>query len=506
MRQFWFTMVVSVVVIAQTQAQVDFKKLNAYYTKALHDWAVPGMSIAIVKDGKIVFSKGYGVKELGKTEAPDENTLYAIASNSKAFTSAAIAQLVEEGKLGWNDKVKKHLPYFELYDPWVSQETTIRDILSHRVGPGTFSGDLIWYRSTLSAEEMVKRVKYLPRAYDFRSGYGYSNVMYVTAGEVMRAVTGKYWGQIIKERYFDPLGMTRTITTTRDLEEKRNAATPHALIEGVHKPITWENWETVAATGGILSSVKDMSQWMIFNLNHGIWGKDTLLSKQSRNMLWTPHNTFTVDHTGKDKSVHFRGYGLGWGLNDYRGRLRVGHTGGYTGMVSAVALIPDENLGVVVLTNGMKSIFAPLINYTIDAFLKAPEKDWAGESLANLNKSKDTRIEDRKKAHVFNTKPSVDPSLYEGVYSVDSYGKITVKKEEGKQKIYFEHTPDLTATLTHWHYDVWQMNWDNSEPLTWFPFATVKFEMDNNNKVTGLSFDIPNDDFFFEELRAKKVK
>jgi CubicO group peptidase (beta-lactamase class C family) len=486
--------------------QVDYKKLDAYYLKALKDWDVPGMSIAIVKDGKVVFSKGYGVKESGKPESPDENTLYAIASNSKAFTSAAIAQLVQEGKLDWNDKVKKHLPWFELYDPWVSQETTIRDILSHRVGLGTFSGDLIWYRSTLSAEEMVKRVKYLPRAYDFRSGYGYSNVMYITAGEVMRSVTGKSWGENIKERFLDPLGMNRTITTTRDIEKKGNAATPHALIDGKHKPITWENWETVAATGGILSSVKDMSQWMIFNLNHGIHGKDTLLSKQSRNILWTPHNTFTVDHTGKDKSTHFRGYALGWGLNDYRGKLRVGHTGGYTGMVSAVALIPDENLGVVVLTNGMKSIFAPLVNYTIDAFLKVPERDWSAESLANLNKTKDTRVEDRRKARVADTKPSINPASYDGEYQVDSYGKITVKTEGAKQKIHFEHTPDLTASLEHWHYDVWEMKWDKSEPLTWFPFATVKFELDNNNNVIGLSFDIPNDDFFFEELKARKVK
>ncbi len=506
MQQCRFFILVFFLGWSYAHGQTDFKKLDAYYLKALRDWGIPGMSIAIVKDGKVVFSKGYGVKEIGKPEPPDENTLYAIASNSKAFTSAAIAQLVQEGKLNWNDKVKKHLPWFELYDPWVSQETTIRDILCHRVGLGTFSGDLIWYRSTLSAEEIVKRVKFLPRAYDFRSGYGYSNVMYITAGEVMRRVTGKSWGENIKERFLDPLAMNRTITTTRDIEKKGNTATPHAWIDGKHKPIPWENWETVAATGGILSSVKDMSQWMIFNLNHGINGKDTLLSKQSRNMLWTLHNNFTIDHTDDDLSTHFRGYGLGWGLNDYRGKLRVGHTGGYTGMVSAVALIPDENLGVVVLTNGMKPIFAPIVNYTIDAFLKAPEKDWSAETLAKMNKTKDTRVEDRKKARVLNSKPSVDQTLYEGEYWVASYGKITVKKEGGKQKIFFEHTPDLTASLEHWHYDVWEMKWDNSEPLTWFPFATVKFELDNNNEVTGLSFDIPNDDFFFEELKAAKTK
>jgi CubicO group peptidase (beta-lactamase class C family) len=487
-------------------AQVDLKKLDAYYAKALKDWGIPGMSIAVVKDGKIIFSKGYGVKELGRAEVPDENTLFAIASNSKAFTSAAIAQLVEEGKLGWNDKVKKHLPYFELYDPWVSSETTIRDVLSHRVGLGTFSGDIIWYRSTLTAEEIVKRVKYLPRANDFRSGYGYSNVMYITAGEVMRKVTGKPWGETIDERFLKPLGMDRTISTTKDLEKKGNFATPHAIFDNVHKPIPWEDWGTVAAMGGILSSAKDMSQWMMCNLNHGVWKGDTLLSKASRNMLWTPHNTFTVDHTGKDKSVHLRGYALGWSVSDYRGRLRVGHTGGYTGMLSGVSLVPDENFGVVILTNGMKSIFAPLINYTIDMFLNVPEKDWSSEALAASNKNKDKRIDERKKARVLNTKPTLGRDEYSGEYHSQNYGMIVVRKDGEKLKLLFEHSPDLNATLEHWHYDTWEIKWDNPELLAWFSFGTVKFVLDNNNKVTGLLFDVPNDDIFFEELTPKKVK
>lgn len=486
--------------------QVDFKKLDAYYAKALKEWGVPGMSVAIVKDGKVVFSKGYGVKEIGKNEVPDANTLYAIASNSKAFTSAAIAQLVEEGKMSWNDKVKKHLPYFELYDPWVSAEVTIRDLLSHRVGLKTFSGDLIWYRSSLTTEEMIRRVKFLPRAYDFRSGYGYSNVMYITAGEVMKKVTGKEWGDLVRERFFVPLGMNRTITTTRDIAAKGNAATPHAIFDEQHKPIPWEDWSHVAATGGIISSVNDMAQWMIFNLNNGIWKSDTLLSAASRNMLWTPHNNFVVDHTASDRSVHFRGYALGWGVNDYRGRLRVSHTGGYSGMLSAVTLIPDEKLGIVVLTNGMRSVFSPIVNYTIDAFLKAPEKDWSAEGLAASKNNPDTRIDERKKARAMNTSPSVPQSALTGKYFAPAYGTITVTEVNGKLKIKFDHTPDLTATLSHWHYDVWEMKWDNPEVLAWFNFGTVKFDLDNSNKVRGISFDVPNDDFWFEELNATKER
>lgn len=497
---------VLIVISISVSAQADLKKLDAYYAKALKDWEVPGMSIAIVKDGKVIFAKGYGVREAGKSALADENTLYAIASNTKAMTSAMIAQLIEEGKLGWNDKVKKYLPYFELYDPYVSSETTIRDILSHRVGLGTFSGDIVWYRSTLSAEDVIKRAKHLPRAYDFRSGYGYSNVMYLAAGEVIKKVTGKSWGENINERILTPLGMTRTVWSTNNLESKGNVASPHGLFEGIHKPITWENWETIAAMGGVISSVQDMSQWMIMNLNNGVYNNDTLFSTQSRNMMWTPHNNFTVDQTSSEKAVHFRGYALGWTISDYNGRLRVGHTGGYSGMLSAVTLIPDEKLGVVVLTNGMKPMFGPLINYTVDAFLKTSTRDWSAEALANYKKNKDTRIEERKKARNPDTKPSVPIKEYTGEYLAAAYGKIFVKENDGKMVISFEHTPDLSATLDHWHYDVWRMTWQKPDPLTWFQHATVKFELDNNNKVTGLSFDVPNDDFWFEELKSQKVK
>lgn len=490
---------------AAVSAQADLKKLDAYYAKALSDWGVPGMSIAIVKDGKVVFSKGYGVKEKGKPDKPDGQTLYAIASNSKAFTSAAIAQLVDAGKLSWDDKVVKYLPYFALYDPWVSQQTTIRDLLCHRVGLRTFSGDILWYRSTLSAEEIIQRVQYLPKAYDFRSGYGYSNVMYLTAGEVIRKVSGKSWTEYIREHFFQPLGMNRSISAVRDLDKKGNYASPHKLVNDIHQPMPWEEWETVAAMGGIISSVEDMSQWMIFNLNHGVWKKDTLLSARSRNVLWTPHNVFTVDHTQKDIATQSRGYALGWSVSDYHGRYRVGHTGGYSGMLSAVTLIPDEKLGIVVLTNGLKGIFNPLVNYTVDAFLKVPEKDWSAEALKRSKNLNDTRIEDRKKARISGTKPSLPTDRYAGVYYTPTYGNITVTSAGSNLRLDFEHTPDLSATLEHWHTDVWEIKWDKPEVLAWFSFGTLQFDLDNNGKVKGIEFDVPNDDLWFDELNAEKA-
>lgn len=504
MKQFFF--IALFLISSSLSAQVDLKKLDAYYAQALKDWDIPGMSIAIVKDGKVIFSKGYGTKEVRKNELPDENTLYAIASNSKAFTASIVAQLVDEGKLNWNDRVKKHVPYFELADPWVTNEVTLRDALSHRVGLTTFGGDIIWYRSKLNGEEIVKRLKYLKPAYSFRAGYGYSNVMYVTTGELIREVTGKSWGENVRERFLNPLGMTRTISGTAELEKMGNYAIPHIVSNGQHEPMVWEDWSHVAATGGIISSVKDMSQWMIFHLNHGVWKTDTLISTKSHNLMWTPHNNYNVDHTASNRTSHLSGYGLGWTVGDYYGKFRVGHTGGYSGMLSAVAMLPDENLGVVVLTNGMKSIFSGLVNYTLDQFIKAPKRDWSKENLErSRNWAKlDTRVADREKARVLNTKPSMAPEQYAGTYHAPAYGNIIVKKEGGNLSIDFEHTPDLSATLTHWHYDTWKLEWKNPAMLAWFSFGTVKFTIDNNHKVTGITFDVPNDDFWFEELNAER--
>jgi len=491
----------------QTKTNVDLIQLDTYFTQMVKDWEVPSATIGIVKDGKLIFTGNYGVLEEGKKGKPNEHTLYAIASNSKAFTSAIIGMLVQEGKLNWDDKVKKYLPYFELYDPWVSNEITIRDILSHRVGLGTFSGDVIWFKSDLNAEEIIRRSKYIPKAHNFRAGYGYSNLMYITAGEVIKKVTDKSWSQNVKERILDPLGMDRTITSPKSLAAKGNYATPHGREEDSNIPIAWVDWEEIGAMGGLISSVEDISKWMIFNLNNGIQGKDTLLTKETRNMVWTPHSNFIVDHTTKnDFERHFSAYGLGWGLSDYHGKLRVGHTGGYDGMITAITLIPGENLGVVVLTNGMKSPIMAATYTALDHFLGVRSKDWSADYLKrrNTNEKKDIRVSDRKQKRVLNTKPSVSIENYTGVYKSDIYGKITIRQEANQLKMEFEHSPDLSATLSHWHYDVWKINWDQKH--AWFDFGTVKFNTDNNLEIIGIDFDVPNDDIFFEELKPYKLK
>jgi hypothetical protein len=245
---------------------------------------------------------------------------------------------------------------------------------------------------------------------------------------------------------------------------------------------------------------------MIFNLDHGIWGVDTLLTRETRNTVWTPHNNNTVDHTTRnDFHRHFSGYGLGWGLSDYHGHLRVGHTGAYDGFLSALTLIPDENLGVVVLTNGMKSPFMAATYYALDRFLGLEHRDWSADYLERMNQrqQEDTRIANRKAKRVSGTSPSLDLAEYTGRYYSDIYGEILISLESGRLSMTFEHSPYLGATLKHWHYDVWEIQWDN--PHAWFSFGTVKFNLDNNLKVTGMDFDVPNNDIFFEELQPYRI-
>ncbi len=492
---------------AQQRGSFDARRLDRYYTQMVQDWEIPGMVVGIVKDGQLIFTGGYGVLEEGKPGRPDANTLYGIASNSKAFTSMIIAMLVQEGKLNWEDKVKDHLPYFELYDPWVSNEVTIRDILSHRVGLGTFSGDVIWYKSDFSSEEIIRLAQNVPQAHGFRENFGYSNLMYITAGEIIKVVTGKSWSENVKERIFAPLDMTRSITTPKALEGLGNFATPHAREDDVNRPIEWEDWQEIAATGGVISSVNDLAKWMIFNLNHGILGNDTLLTARNRNLMWTPHIAFTVDHTkNNDFNQNFSTYGLGWGLHDYQGRLRVGHTGAIDGMLTAITLLPDENVGVVVLTNGMQSPMMAATYAGIDRALDIETKDWSSIMLKRTKdrETGDKRIENIKNNRVQNTSPLQPVEQYAGTYKSGIHGEIYITYENDQLRMQFERSNHLGATLNHWHYDVWEIVWD--EKHAWFGFGTLKFNTDNNLVVKGMDFEVPNNDIFFEELKPVKVR
>lgn len=485
-------------------AQADLKKIDQYIAKAQKDWNVPGMSVAIVKDGKIVLSKGYGVLEKGTTDKVDDNSLFAIASNTKAFISSAIGTLVDQGKLNWKDKVRDHLPYFELYDSYATSQATIEDLLCHRLGLGTFSGDVIWYKSELTAEEVVKRAKFVPQTYDFRDGYGYSNLMFITAGEVIKTVTGMEWSQYVRETFFNDLNMNRTFTSTTQLPSQSNYATPHKAVRDENIPIEWTQWDNMGAAGGIISSANDMANWMNFQLV-GVSEKKSALSKATQNLIWTPHNNFVVAEGQKKARPgrNFNGYALGWGVTDKNGRRIIAHGGGYDGMYSRVAMMPEENLGIVVLTNGMRGISNAITDYVMDQYIGGGEVNYSANALKNMSYPMYDRIDNIKSKRVMNTKASMSTDDYTGIFYTQMYGEIYVKNEGGKLKLEFSHAPLLSATLEHWHYDTFEIKWEKEH--AWFGFGTVQFNFDAQRSIKGILIDVPNNDIFFHELKLEKV-
>jgi len=492
--------------VTAAEAQ-DLRALDALIAETQRDWPVPGLAVAIVKDGETVLAKGYGVREAGHPEPVDENTLFAIASNTKAFTAAALAILVEEGKLTWDDPVRDYLPYFQLYDPYVSQDMRIRDLLSHRSGLGTFSGDLLWYGTGYSAEEVVRRARFLPEAGPFRGSYGYSNLMFIAAGEVVAAVSGVPWQDFVQTRILAPLGMGRTVTSVTDLAGTDNVATPHKnRTDGVF-PVEWYNWDAMAAAGGIISSVADMARWMKLRLGHGAWEGVSLFSEASSWEMWTVHTPMAISPGARraQPTTHFRGYGLGWSLNDYQGRLIASHGGGYDGMFSRVVLVPEEGLGIVVLTNSMTSVSTAVTNAVLDAYLGVPSRDWSGPLLESWRAGRQ-EIEDRQDRFLDDKVPGGRPSLpldrYTGTYGGAMYGDATVSVEEGGLVLRLLPNPDLVADLIQLHDDTFLVEWRNT--FAWFGRGAATFHLDSNGEVVEVRLDVPNDDLWFYELELKR--
>jgi len=485
----------------------DLASLDEKITQAQKDWPVPGLAVVIVKDGETVLLKGYGELEMGGGEPVDEHTLFAIASNSKAFTSASLAMLVEEGKLSWDDPVRKHLPYFQLYNPYVSQEMRVRDLLSHRSGLGTFSGDLLWYGTDYTAEEVVRRTRFVPQAGAFRASYGYSNLMFVAAGEVVASASGMPWADFVERRILQPLGMARTVTSVTDLRHMENVATPHKNWSNRVAPIEWYNWDVMAAAGGIISSVSDMARWFKLQLGHGEASGQRLFSDASSWEMWTVHTPRAVSDGSRVSrpSTHFRGYGLGWGLNDYLGRLIVSHGGGYDGMFSQVVLVPEENLGIAVLSNSMTSVTTAITNSILDAYLGGVEQDWSRSMLVNWRSARgafEARQNRFMEERVDGTSPSLSLEGYTGTYGGPMYGDATIGLEGGGLVLRLLPNPDLVADLTHLHHDTFLIEWRNT--FAWFGTGAATFLLDPYGEVTEVRLDVPNDDLWFHELELIK--
>ena len=349
-------------------------EIDAYAQQVMKDWNQPGMAIAVISGGKTVFAKGYGVQKIGTNEKVDENTVFAIASNSKAFTTAAISILIDEGKIGgWDDPATKYLPELRLYNPFVNENLTIRDLVSHRVGLDTFSGDLLWYETNYSDDEILNRLKYLKPTRGFRTGFGYQNLMFIAAGKIVEKVSGKTWGEFVKNKILDPLKMTRTTASIKNLP--KNTAFPHNESGGTFRVLHRGNVDGAAAAAGLNSSVADLSKWIRLQLNGGEFeGKRIFSEKQA----WEMHQPAVIlpisQAAAKNMPTrHFNAYALGWNVFDYQGKKIVTHGGGLDGMLSKTVLIPESNTGFVVLTNSEYPVYNIMQQKMLDVFTDAPE-------------------------------------------------------------------------------------------------------------------------------------
>ncbi len=484
-------------------------QLDQEIRAAMDQWQVPGLSVAIVKDDQLLLSKGYGIKNIENDAQVDANTLFAIASNSKAFTAACLAILVDEGRLSWDDPVAKHLPWFRLKDPLASSDIRVRDLLCHRSGLGTFSGDLLWWGTSYSAKEVLERSALLEPTAPFRAQYGYSNLMFVAAGEVVSSVSGQSWPEFVQQRILKPLKMNRTITSVRDLVVQDNYATPHKTLPESSKPIEWMNWDSMGAAGGIISSANDMSQWLRLQLRQGaMTEKNSIFSANAAHEMHQSQMVIKLPLKPSPRfpSTHFRAYGLGWSLSDYKGVKVVGHGGGYDGMYSHVLMVPEQKLGVVVLTNSMTSLPNVLAFHVLDAFLGGASENWSSEPLAEFRKSRadfDAKIAKAITPAAKDTKPSHPIDDYAGTYRCPMYGDVVIEKVDDKLVMRFEPYPAMVAELEHLHYDTFVIRWRRE--FAWFGAGTTHFVADSRGRFSKIELDVPNEDLWFYELKLSRV-
>lgn len=500
------TLLTTTVVVAQTKPSAAPADLDAYVARAMKTFEVPGLAVAIVKDGQTVVAKGYGVRKLGDPTPVDARTLFGIASNTKLFTATALGLLVEEGKIEWDAPVVRYLPAFQMWDPSVTRELTVRDLLVHRSGLGLGAGDLLWWpASTYGRKEITRRLRFIQPAASFRSAYAYDNVLYLVAGEVIEAISGQPWEDFVSRRILTRVGMTGSNVRHSAANASGNIATPHAAVDGSVRAIKPFDSDNTNPAGGINSSAEDMARWLTVQLAHGqLPDGSRLFSEATWRQLTSLVTPIQIADPPPELAAlrpNFRGYALGLDLRDYRGRKALMHTGGLPGYVSRVMMIPEERLGIAVLTNQESEAAFDSIAYRIaDHYLGGPATDWIDAYQKATARSKSTaETADSKTASTRNTasKPSLPLSKYAGTYTDAWYGDIAIAQEGEKLVMRFTHTPDLVGDMEHWQYDTFAVRWRDRE-LRADAFVTFSLTPDGSIDSAKMKAMSPSTDFSFD--------
>ena len=489
--------------------------IDRFVERVMRAFEVPGVSLAIVKDGKVVTAKGYGVRKLGDPAPVDARTLFGIASNTKVFTAAALGMLVDEGKIRWDAPVIDYLPWFQMSDPYVTREMTVRDLLVHRSGLGLGAGDLLWWpASTYNRKEIAQRLRYIPLATSFRSAYAYDNVLYLVAGEVLEVVSGQSWEDFVSSRILARVGMTTSNVRHSDATKAGNVATPHAPVDGKVRAIAPFDSDNTNPAGGINSNADDMAKWMLVLLADGkLADGSQLIRPATARELATLVTPIPFGQGPPELSAirpTFNGYGLGLGLRDYRGHKLVTHTGGLPGYVSKVALVPDAQLGIAILTNQESTrAFDAIANHVIDAYLGVQGPDWLAAYQA-LEKRAAAGTAQATQASASSRDASSRPSLpldrYAGKYRDAWYGGMTIAPAGNGLTISFDRTPLLTGALEHWQHETFIARWKDRE-LRADAFVTFSLNPDGTIDTVRMKAVSPETDFSFDfhDLLFKKL-
>ena len=481
------------------------ENLDSVVERTMKEFEVPGMAVLVVKDGRTVVSKGYGVRKLGESAPVTPKTLFGVASNTKAFTAAALAMLVEEGKLKWDDPVTGHLPGFQMADPYVTHEMTIRDLLVHHSGLGLGAGDLMYFPTTdLSRDEIVRRLRHVKLSASFRSRYAYDNILFIVAGQVVARVSGMSWDDFLRTRIFEPLGMHSTNTSVRKFRGGDEVAYPHAKADGKLcwlEPEDSDNW---GAAAGVNTNLEDLSKWVLLQLGRGRSNGVKLFSAAQSRQMWSPVTIMTTrPATGPLAAVapNFSTYALGWNVSDYRGHKMVHHTGGLAGMVTRLTMIPEMQLGVVVLTNQEAGSAFNAVTYTVlDHYMGAAGTDWV-EALAAAQKKReaaaaDTILKAGAKRDA-NSKPSLPLSADAGRYHDAWYGDVFVEEKDAKLRMRFSHTAELVGAMEHWQQDTFIVRWDKRSLLA-DAYVTFALKPDGTVDQVKMAAVSPLTDFSFD--------
>lgn len=482
--------------------------IDSLVERTLRAFQVPGIAIGVVKDGKLIHAKGYGVRALGKPDKVDENTLFGIASNSKAFTAAALGILVDQGKLKWDDKVRDYIPEFKLYDPYVTEDFRIRDLLTHRCGLGLGAGDLMFFPDSahFNVQQAIFNLRYLKPESAFRTKFQYNNLMFITAGEIVARVSGESWFSFIEDHFFKPLGMSQSSAQYNRLQNKSNMIEPHAICDGKLMAISHHNSELMSSAGTIFSNVTDLSKWLIALMNNAQLTDDKngprLFSQKVLNEMMGAQMAIPVSNPGT-YNTHFSAYGLGFFLKDVKGYKEVSHSGGLPGNVTQLTMIPELGLGIIVLTNQQEGgAFRAITDAIKDAYLGINNVDRV--NLYATSRNKNVHFANHLMDSIYKVvnanlklKTKVNLAQYVGTYTDAWFGDVVFSLQNGKLIFESKKSPKLKGEIFHYLHNTLLVKWHDR---SFDADAWLHIKMSADNKVTGFTMIAisPMTDFSFD--------